>query len=261
VSPGQESLKFSTPPVRTVVLTVYFEALETLQPIHLSALREQWRSSYPSIGSLAPLRAHPHAGSGSAAREDIPSWPFPYMIFGTADESEAVAIQNDRLIRTWTFSEGASYPGYEKLSGDLKVRLDEFAVVVKEELDRELTLTSSDCRYANEITDISIADLLVGVASSWQGDAKGATLDNVHYAGLRLHIDNPDDAASHVYVDVDTDDGDGATLEITSRYETVKTDADDDAALGGLDRAHDALLSAFRRFTSEPMKMGWGQEQ
>lgn len=254
-------MKFKTPPVKTVVLTVYFEALETLQPIHLSMLRERWRDYYPSVGSLPPLRAHPHAGSGTTGGDDnVPSWPFPYMIFATVDETEAIAIQNDRLIRTWGFSDGASYPGYQTLSRDLRQRLGEFAEVVKVELDRELTLTSSDCRYSNHLGEADIADLLVGVASSWSGTSNGAALDNVHYAGLRLHIDNPDDPASHVYIDVDTYE-DGAELEITSRYEIVVPEGDSSAELGGLDKAHDALLGAFERFTSASMKSDWGQEQ
>lgn len=254
------SVQFASPPVRSVTLTVYFEALETLQPIHLSALREQWRNEYPATGNLAPLRPHPHAGTvADADAYERPIWPFPYMLFSNADESEAVAIQNDRLIRSWSFSEDEKpYPGYDELSRDLGRRLSDLRAVVNAEIGRELTFTAFECRYGNYLEETDIAKLVVGVVTGWKGDASEARIGAAHYAGLSLHLDDEDIAGLHVQVSLDVDEED-ASLEILSRL--VQKSDGDNSDVTPLDIAHDAVIDAFVRFTSPEMQERWERVQ
>ncbi|UFN46074.1 TIGR04255 family protein [Nocardioides okcheonensis] len=256
-------VKFSNPPVAAVMLTVYFEAIETLQPIHLSRLREMWRDRYPTTGNLPPLRPHPLAGVSDDDDDEL-TWQFPYMIFGTDDESDAVAIQNDRFVRSWHFTEGASsYPGFDELRADMAQRFQEFKTVVQAEVGRDVVLTASECRYTNPLPKMPMADLLVGVASGWKGNPGGADLSMAHYGSVFFHLDDPELPASHVSVDLDVDEADGATMTIRSRYAANKlpSEADDQGEvleLAGVDLAHAALIRTFLTFTSSEMQTVWG---
>jgi hypothetical protein len=262
----EERVTFASPPVRVVVLTIYFRSLETLQPIHLSRLRELWRDEYPSTGTLPPLRPHPNSAAHiDDIESDVPSWPFPYMIFSTADEDQAVAVQSDRLVRTWQFKEGESYPGYEALAADLGDRLEQFSTVVRDELGRDIEVTTSECYYANELPDLATVELLVGVASGWSSTVPDSgELPPTHYAGVRMHIDDPDFPGTHVQLNADVDE-EGSTLSITSRYSAGGGDGEDSSRdtppMGGLELAHAALIHAFMQFTSDDMKSVWSRER
>ena len=188
----------------------------------------------------------------------FPLWPFPYMLFSTSAEDHVVAIQNDRLVRTWQFREGQSYPGYQELAGDLEARFAQFTEVVTAELERDVEITASECYYVNELPGVQAAELLVGVSSGWTLSGADVELPPTHFAGVRMHLDDPDIPGSHVQINADSEE-EGATLSIMSRY--ILTGEEDDAGsrLGGLEQAHAALIRTFLRFTSSEMQSEWGK--
>lgn len=256
------SARFTEPPVRTVILTIFFRSVDALQVLHLSGLREQWRDRYPATAGLPPLRPHRRAGVSDGDDEEA-IWPFPYLIFSTADERDAIGIQNDRFVRSWAFEEGARYPGFDSLYEDLVARFREFRDVVRGEIDEEIVVTHSECYYTNEISSESIADTLVGVASEWQGGAGGVTLPASHYSGLRLHIDDTgvENCTLELMLDIERD---GTTLNLSSRFAPPLTKdgeidgvPDDD---GGIPFAHEAVIQSFLRFTSDEMQESWGRK-
>ncbi|SDK10589.1 TIGR04255 family protein [Nocardioides sp. YR527] len=254
--------RFVEPPVRTVILTIFFRPVDALQVLHLSRLRELWRDRYPATAGLPPLRPHRRAGAPDGEDDDA-IWPFPYLIFSTADERDAIGLQNDRFVRSWVFEEGARYPGFDSLYEDLVGRFQEFRAVVDEEIDEEVVVTHSECFYANELAPNSIPETLVGVASQWQGSAGGATLPDSHYSGLRMHIDDTgvENCTLELMLDIERD---STALNLSSRFAPPLTDdgkiegvPDND---GGISFAHEAVIQSFLRFTSDAMQKSWGRE-
>lgn len=259
------SVAFTDPPVISVSLTVYFEPVEALQATHLSSLREAWRDDFPNVAELPPLRSR-NRGGEEASLVPIGAWPCPYVMFTTAGDESSIAIQSDRFICSWAFPTGdapSTYPGFQDIRARLVSHFTEFSETVRREVDRELTLTGSECDYLNLLdNNLSVEELMVGITTKWSTRVSHAVSAAVSYGGVRLHLCNDDDLLGctvNIKLDVDNDD-DGPVLGISSFFDLPSEGEDADLPLGGLDRAHDRLIATFLEYTSDEMQQSWGRE-
>lgn len=254
------SVRFGRPPVQYVALTVYFEAIEGLQVSHFSSLRESWRSEYPETAELPPLRPRNRGGEETAVVPIAQAWPFPYLMFSTADDVETIAIQSDRFTKTWTFSPGANeYPGFDALSHDMEARFGQFLEAVNKETGQTVQPFASECLYRNSIDGWSAEELMVGIATRWEVQVvKPPASLNAAYAGVRLHTRSDKDipgCAVTLSLDVDED---GSVLTLESDY-MPSDEIELHGRLGGIDVAHDNLIRKFVEFTNPEMHAKWGK--
>lgn len=248
-------MRFENPPVTAVDLTVYFEPVQGLQVSHFSALREAWRSEYPDTAELPPLRPQNRDGEETSVVRIDQAWPFPFLMFGSSDNSGTVSFQNDRLTRSWRFTEGSQYPGFVSLAADLESRLREFESVVKAETEQDVRLVGAECSYRNRLDDDLGGGALIGLLTGWQAPPFEPPL-TARYSGLRLHMcDDEDLAGCALWISMDVDE-DGVFLTLNSETDGA---AGDDARLGGLEKAHDQLIVRFLEFTSQDMHRQWGE--
>lgn len=252
-------VEFERPPVQSVALTVYFEPIAGLQVSHFSSLREQWREKYPSTSELPPLRPRNRGGEETRLLPVGGSWPFPYLLFASENETSSIAIQGDRFERGWSFGDGdQEYPGFEELSLELRTRLDEVRGVIEAETGETIKPVGSACIYLNKLPEMTLLDTMVGFSTRWQLAATDIESPKTTYAGVRLHLCNDDEMAGcAVTMSVDVDD-DGTFLSIDSSYELQDDETDE---LGGLDTAHDMLIQKFIEYTSPEMQKQWRRTQ
>lgn len=254
-----EQVRFVKPPIVNVALTVYFEPIASLQVTHLASLRQAWREAYPNAAELPPLRALNRGGDEGDLVPVTSAWPFPYVMFTSADDGQMIAIQNDRLVRSWTLEENvASYPGFENLLADLTARLDEFRALVQEETGQSLVLAASECSYVNRLPDMPAEEFLVGIATRWRGESNASGFPPSHYAGLRIHVD--DQSTPGLRADLAADFDESPTLGLNARYR-VQDGEDPALEMAGLHLAHDKVIEMFLEFTSRQMQDEWRREQ
>lgn len=260
-SGANEKVGFTNPPVKAVALTVYFEPIVGLQVTHLSAFRQGLREAFPNSAEMPPLQP---VNRGNDETKLLPvnrSWPFPYVLYSAPNEESGVAVQNDRFVRSWAFSDeaGSGYPGFEHLYTTMQEQFDRFAEVIRSEVQQEVILTGSEAFYANTLPDMTDSDLLVGIATRWSGEPEQRTL-KTRYSGIRLHLCDDDDLEGcSINLAVDRDD-DGVQLNIEVGYSLPEDGGDDGFELGGLRHAHDHVITTFMNYTSAEMKEEWGMQ-
>jgi hypothetical protein len=256
-------VRFERPPVRKVTLTVYFELSTPLQVMHLSPLRQLWRSEFPETQELAPLA--PLGGRHSEVEYVSPDspWLFPQLVFSDSGSERQITIQSDRFSLTWAFQAKAAdqpspgfYPGYEELRKDLESRLGLFTKIAMAEADARFEYSAIECRYENQIEGYSGSELAVGVLTGWAERSSAVALIPLNYAGMRLHqCASEENQESAVLVGVDSEIDNLATMfiEVTKKVDEAQ------APLEALDIAHDVLISTFLQTSSASQRENWGE--
>lgn len=250
-------MRFETPPVRTVVLTVYFNAIRGLQVSHLAPLRQRWREDYPNVAELPPLRPLRRGGDEADLIPVDGAWPFPYVMYTSRNDQQMIALQSDRFVRSWSFdSEGDPYPGFDSLFADLREKFSEFRAVLSDELEQTASISGYECHYINELGDWDPHATLVGVATRWNGEVSNSTLPPSHYAGLRFHVDDAEHSELRSEISLDLEEDEAPVLGVSVRlYEKAETDPE---SLSGMTFAHRKALDLFLEFTSLEMQESWG---
>lgn len=255
----QGGVKFSRPPVRTVVLTLFFEPLNSLLVSHLSPLRESLRDDYPIVDERPPLP--PQVSSRDSSATDDP-FVIPYVSYSARNDSGHIAVQSDRIMRAWSFSDADradDYPGFDKLLEGLISALEKLQSTVAQETGDTIVITGAECSYRNELPQSSSEQTLVGVTTRWALPYVDGNSASYTYAGLRLELQDPQDDGYRALIALDADEVGAPVLDISAKYEVLEPSADaKDDGLGKLTKAHDKVLSLFFDYTSEAMRANWG---
>ena len=260
-------VQFARPPVRRVVLTVFFRPVRNLKVTDLARLRESWREDYPVVNELAPQP--PRAGDSDDDFVLVPDespWPFPHVRFASKTGDKGVGIQRDRFAIRWDFApddsgEQPQYPGYNELRRELGRLFEFFVATVQQETGSQIAPVASECRYKNVITGISAGDHLIGLYTNWKITSEAAAVDQADYLGARIHFcASKDNDNCSILVGVD---GEGSADGHKFFLEVETDPADEEAAhnLGGLDRAHDQLIRYFLKSTSDDLRANWGERK
>lgn len=246
-SRGVADIRFERPPVREVALTVFFASVDALSVTALVPLLTEWQRNYPSIEETFPER--PRRLDTDAVRPLRSRWPCP-LVTASDGTGNSVAVQSDRIIRRWAFSEGR-YPGYNQLAAELEPRLQELAELCST-IGTPLVQEGASCEYRNEIDRFTSRQQAVGILTDW-GDQASSPKILADFLGMHLHFHVED---CSVYATINgADEEEQFTLLLES-----ETDSETgNEPLGGLQRAHDALVSTFLQLTSEEQQREWGQ--
>ena len=264
-SSNNSAVRFKEPPVTSVSLVVFFEPVEGLMTSHLSSIREKWRGKYPRVSERPPL---PPRGMGENRLELLPldEWAFPYTTFYDESRENAVAIQNDRFVQSWSFapnedSDSEAYPGFDSIRSDLEKGFSEFCSLVKAELSIDVIPTGSECAYHNHLgVRMPIEQAIAGFANKWLNVPEAAPTSRAIHGTATIHLQVPEYAdecsvALHLHVDDDQE----VTLSIRSTYSVEPDDEEEQGSLGGINIAHEQLINSFIEYTSQQMQERWGR--
>ncbi|WDF33717.1 hypothetical protein PTW37_01950 [Arthrobacter agilis] len=249
-------LRFATPPVKQVELTVYFRSDVTISASAIAPLNARWKSIYPSVAENPPLMSEDVEDRFSFIGQTSSHWPIPFTRYTSEQERRSVAFQQDRFEVQWDFddSEGSPYPGFESLLQTLRTEFAAFTETLKES-SINLEVSGSRCHYENRLSGMSAAELAVGILTGWRG-VPDQQADESGYVGIRVHAcptKDREDCSTLVAVDAQ-DDGDPSLAFFVSRK------GPDNDGLGGIARAHDELIDAFLRYTTDDQRNAWGRK-
>lgn len=241
--------RFVRPPVREVALTVFFPMVDALTVSSMLPLLAQWQKSYPEVEERFPDRPRsldPERSPGSRLKLPCP------MVTLSDTLGNSISVQGDRLVRRWAVN-AETYPGFDSLAADLAERFSEFAEQCRV-LDVAVEPDGASCEYRNAIGNTS-RQQAVGVLTDWQKQNEVQPVQPAaHFLGMHMHF-HQDECS--VYATINGADDD----ETTSLIIESETDAlPGGESLGGLVRAHDALVATFLRVTSSAQHAEWGRK-
>jgi uncharacterized protein (TIGR04255 family) len=150
--------KYRKPPVSEVVMSIQFDSLGQLTPVHLG----RWwtgerRERYPFCEERSPLPpsredlGKPSPPTFSVSLFGVP--PSPAVWFLAADRSELLQVQRDRFSRNWTrpSPEVAEYPSYDRLLPEFEQEFMEFSEFLMSENLGKPTPVQCELTYVNPL--------------------------------------------------------------------------------------------------------------
>lgn len=268
--------KFDRPPVSEVVMSVQFDPLTTLAPIHLG----RWwtgerRERYPITEERPPLEPAIEEFNVPAP---VPAFnfriagglPTPAIWFLTEDRTELLQIQRDRFTRNWAKRSGEEeYPSYDELWPAFERDFTEFSQYLEEEKIGSPSLLQCEITYVNPIR----ADLnwkkhgeLDKVLAPWSGQTTEGFLpdpDDIQVS-LRYTIPAPDgEPAGRLYVKVEPamspDSTPTVLMTLSARGRPFEQGLQGTKAF--LDRGHEWIVWGFTTLTTKSMHEQWGRTQ
>lgn len=244
---GVEDIRFDRPPVREVALTVYFASVDALSATALVPLLTMWQADYPTIEETFPER--PRRPDADGFRQLPARWPCP-LVTASDGMGNSIAVQSDRITRRWAFREGR-YPGYSQLATELEPRLGELSELCGT-LGAHLVLEGASCEYRNEIEGMTSRKQILGILTGWTGQAPPPK-SPADFLGMHLHFQVEE---CSVYATINgADHSEGLTMLLESETDS----GSENEKLGGLERAHDALVTTFLQISSEEQQREWGR--
>lgn len=256
-------LRFSSPPVRTVELTFFFDAvllrLSTLAPL-VSALQEE----FPIVEerfARGPWTLEENADQVPGfIEEGAEKFPFPWFSFSDGS-GHSISFQDDRLMVRWQFNGDHVYPGYEALRGTLLKHFEDFVAHAEGSDTSAVHVRRVRVEYENAMGPYaawSVAKQTFGAAEL--SEAKPLSgLQGTNAGGL-FHFsdndnDNDNDTVTHVdFVAVSEDADSTLSLRATADVASDVSDPGD-----ALNTAHGHLIECFSALTTETQWEEWGR--
>ena len=275
VSPAP-SPKFDHPPVSEVAISVQFDPLTGLQPIHLGRWwKDERLAQYPYTEERAPLE--PTAETFEVP-QPAPAFnfriagvpPTPAVWFLTEDRTELLQIQRDRFTRNWSKrSSDEPYPSYDNLWPAFERDFLNFSRFLVEEGLGTPSPIQCELTYVNPIAtgpNWKKHSDLARVLAPWSGRNTEGFLpapEDVQIA-LRYVLPNPEgQPAGRLYVKVDPARAqDGAPIFLmTLSARGTPFGPGIEGVKAFLDAGHDWIVRGFSTLTTKPMHKEWGRTQ
>ncbi|RRQ29227.1 hypothetical protein DK926_04925 [Rhodococcus sp. Eu-32] len=266
--------QYDEPPVRSVVLTVYYAPISDLGlPLALE-LSKLWMGSYPAV-SQETLRPRPPELPATSPFEGD-SWPFPRIVQTDSTLSRAISYQFDQISLRWTFDGGVQankYPGFEELFLELTNVYNDFLQVVNKISESHVIVQGCGCEYSNSFDATPPENWAVGFMTGWSSgipDKSVVTGQNevfIRFSGESA-VDDVDKTYS-VQASRGKTHGSSIRIRATARYRsadgsdsTATESVNEFAAVSVLmNSAHDLLIEKFESASSDSMKEEWGKHE
>ena len=258
---GHDSeLRFESPPIQQVVLSIFFKPLFALQVSQLIPIIAQWSDHYPQLDDLprAPFWRSLTPEEDKEVR-NLGRTRTPLFVLQSAGGQRSLQFQQDRLELVWRFeAEGSrnEYVGYVALKREIGQRFSEFAESIQRSANLDVVPERSDATYQN-LVDMPVRDFCVGVLTSWES-SKATPENQTVYSGMRLRgFLQDDDENGDTLVAIDPGpDGDGTDFTI----DVQRLVREDVSYLTALDEAHQVVLCMFTRLVSTDLLESWGRQ-
>jgi uncharacterized protein (TIGR04255 family) len=270
--PSNDGLKFDNPPVRLVMLNLWFKPLKKLQTLDLAVLRTMWRDAFPQIHEMSPLPRWDSTSSDVTFLTEEGGWPMPACLFMNFKGDREILIQQDRLVLTWRFSEERSeYPGFKFLLAQMDQYYRDFIGAVEEAGINRPRVERVALQYVNEIEGVDHQDAVEALVleRSIELSRNSRSVNSVYLAKHFCGTPENEDVTVQMTVlegqrvdaessDEDRNDDDHGTLITTMR---VEGHADVESGGNAPDRlaaVHDAVIERFAEFVGPSLRKLWG---
>ncbi len=268
--------KYNRPPVTEVVMSVQFDPITALTPVHLGAWwTPQRRKTYPTCEERPPIE--PMIETFGVPRGPTfqlrlgNGLPAPAMWFFSHDRTELLQIQRDRFTRNWIRSGvEAPYPSYGRLLPAFKRDLEEFTQFLAEADLGSANLTQVELTYINPVApdgDVwSDHGELGAILTPWTNNLTEGFLptpEDVQIAARYRMVGADGDPVGRLIVTVQPvfDQSSHPRYLVTVMARGVPEANSVKGAVAFLDRAHEWIVRGFTTITTEAMHRLWGRTQ
>lgn len=257
-------VRFANPPVRFVILTVFFEPLVDLKTTHIGSLFDIWKTAYPRVSETGPYEYFTLPGAADESDEegskrDADSWPMPFIQFTDELSDVGLGFQADRFFLRWAFGDdGSTYPGFIDLFAEMKLKYEQFQDRVLDVTGASPRPTAVECHYTNDLSTVP--------ASAVEGTEE---LMLAEFGPFGTALRNRDiNSFSLQFSCAATRGNPGSEMRVTAdRFgELVRAGLTSNQIVGDRDAfealqdAHDELIDMFMLVTTESMRSVWGQQ-
>lgn len=255
--------EFDVPPVIEVALDVQFRTIPELHGLRLAPLWDAWRADLPVLQEQPPLASLIEGSGGESSQqvEFVTVLPHPRYWFLSADGTELVQLQQDRLAVNWRAIHGAEYPRYQAVRAMMERRMAQLENYLVAEGLSAPQIVQAEISYVNAIAvDADERGDLTRLFRAWSG-LPAHHLGEPAEARLNLTFDVPDLGKSPVrlYVTVgpgqSPDGSSGLFLNLTIRGNPGGLGIDD--ALHFIDGGHEHIVQSFDELTTEALHKLW----
>ncbi|HZQ86839.1 MAG TPA: TIGR04255 family protein [Acidimicrobiales bacterium] len=273
-TPAELLPRYEHPPVSEVVMSVQFDPITALTPVHLG----QWwtgerRQRYPHSEERPPIEpAREEFGppTGATFSFQLSAAPSPAIWFFGQGRDELLQVQRDRFTRNWTRSSSeVPYPSYDALRPRFASDLQEFSEFVQGAGLGQLAYNQAELTYINPIRPNDAwarhSDV-AGMLAPWSGDYSDGFLGDPEDLQLALRYPFDDEHGQRcgrllvslkpVYELVGQP---VYLLTLTARGRPPGPGVE--GTLRFLDVAHRWIVKGFTTLTTEPMHEAWGRTQ
>lgn len=261
--------QYDEPPVRSVVLTVYYAPMYDFGlPLALE-LAKLWAGRYPAI-TQEPLRPRPPE-LPSISPFDGSTWPFPRIVQTDNTLSRSISYQFDQISLRWTFDGGKQanrYPGFDDLFIELQTVYKQFAELSNKLSESNISVQACGCEYVNNFDDIAPEAWIAGYVSSWKvsipTNSVTSSDEKVFCRFTGALTDDTADIEKKYSLQVSRKKGGGALVRIrasaSSTDQKTQTEHSNSKSVKALmARAHDLLIDTFEKASDGAMKKKWGK--
>lgn len=270
---------FSAPPVTEVILGVQFATLP-FRTFHAGMLAGEFKghpniSEHPPLepvfevfGSTAPAMAPMTVAVRAIQMMVAP--PVPRYWFQSADGSEIIQFQPDRITQNWVRkTDEASYPRYETLVDGFEEKVRRTARFFRDHDLGEIAPNQCEVTYINTITLPDGRDPRVKLAEVfrvWSNEfsvSQGQEIEDatVRYRYVLKSADGSAYGRLHVSIDPairNTDQTPYVQFTLTARGRPMAPTIE--SALAFLDDGRNAIVQAFASMTRREMHTLWGRK-
>lgn len=261
---------FDKPPVSEVVMSVQFDPLSDLNPLHMGRWwTDERRDRYPRTEEKAPLEPtreefkSPTQRALSVKVMGVP--PSPSIWFLKEDRSELLQVQRDRFTRNWAkVGEDGLYPRFNTLFPAFKADFNDFVQFLNVEGLGAPTIRQCELTYVNSIrtdSNWSRHGQLVELLGPWSGELTERFLGEPEdvQVNLRYIIPGAGQPIGRMYVAVQpawTPDKEPIFLmTLTARGSPYSSDFD--GVSGFMTNAHEWIVRGFTTLTTRRMHETW----
>ena len=262
---------FDQPPVSEVVMSVQFDPLSDLNPLHMGRWwTDERRGRYPRTEEKAPLeptREEFKAPSQRALNVKVMGVPpSPSIWFLTEDRSELLQIQRDRFTRNWAkVGSDGSYPRFKSLFPSFESDFTDFAHFLDAEGLGTPVIRQCELTYVNGIpvdSNWSRHGQLKELVAPWSGELTDGFLGEPEDVQVNLRYVIPsgeDEPIGRMYVAVQpawTPDHQPIVL-MTLTARGAPGSADFEGVRGFMTLAHEWIVRGFATLTTSKMHETW----
>lgn len=248
---------YTDPPIDEVILGTQFSRLPGFTQAHVGLIWSEVKGEYPKTQDQPPLITFAPEMSGVPFFQNAGLFRVWLL---TADDTEILQIQNDRILRNWRRRPEVEYPRFEPL---LEKFLEEFERVNR--LVGPCTPEQVEVTYINWIIDSSPKDFFIPAGGvEWSDPKLASNPDGFQWANrASLKSDEGEDIGS---LSVSCNSArrpfpppskDGTMLSLT--FSAPVSDVTKIEALMVLGR--NTIVQAFTDVTTEQAQSMWGRTQ
>jgi uncharacterized protein (TIGR04255 family) len=249
---------YTNPPIDEVILGAQFNRLPNFTQAHVGLLWSEVKDKYPRTQDQPPL-----IGPFKPEMSGVPFFQnagaFRVWLL-SADDTEILQIQNDRILRNWRRRPDIDYPRFEPL---LDRFMDEFRRI--DVLVGPCMLEQVEVTYINWIVDSSPKDFFIPAGGvEWSDSNLRSNSDGFQWAD-RASLNSPDgESVGSLSIVVNSarrpypppmKDGTMLTLTFTAPVNDAEN-IEDLMVLG-----RNTIVQAFTDVTTERAQSDWGRTQ